>query len=95
VVFNYTGYNESGGVIDSSYRQGRPAQTRVGINGMIPGARASAHPRACRLVATGVAGDACNQRNTASHHTVKTGAAQHRLTPAPLGGRPLSTPWGL
>jgi hypothetical protein len=38
VVFQYTGYNESGGVIDSSYRQRRPAQTRVGINGMIPGA---------------------------------------------------------
>lgn len=37
VVFDYTGYNESGTVIDSSYRQGRPAQTRLGINGLIPG----------------------------------------------------------
>ncbi len=38
VVFHYTGYNESGTLIDSSYRQGRPAQTRLGIAGMIPGA---------------------------------------------------------
>ncbi len=37
VVFQYTGYNESGSVIDSSFRQGRPAQTRLGINGLIPG----------------------------------------------------------
>jgi FKBP-type peptidyl-prolyl cis-trans isomerase len=37
VVFDYTGYNESGGVIDSSYRQGRPSQTRLGIAGLIPG----------------------------------------------------------
>ncbi|KAG2443665.1 hypothetical protein HXX76_002014 [Chlamydomonas incerta] len=37
VVFNYTGYNESGSVIDTSFRQGRPAQTRLGVNGMIPG----------------------------------------------------------
>ena len=37
VVFHYTGYNESGTVIDSSYRQGRPAQTRLGVKGMIPG----------------------------------------------------------
>lgn len=37
VVFHYVGYNESGTVIDSSYRQKRPAETRLGINGMIPG----------------------------------------------------------
>lgn len=37
VVFDYTGYNESGGIIDSSYRQGRPSQTRLGIAGLIPG----------------------------------------------------------
>mmetsp|Transcript_5844 Transcript_5844/g.14534 ORF Transcript_5844/g.14534 Transcript_5844/m.14534 type:complete len:218 (-) Transcript_5844:307-960(-) len=37
VVFAYTGYNESGSVIDTSYRQGRPAQTRLGIQGLIPG----------------------------------------------------------
>ncbi|KAG2500730.1 hypothetical protein HYH03_001494 [Edaphochlamys debaryana] len=37
VVFNYTGYNESGSVIDTSFRQGRAAQTRLGVKGMIPG----------------------------------------------------------
>ena len=37
VVFNYIAYNESGGQIDSTFRQGRPAETRVGIGGMIPG----------------------------------------------------------
>ncbi|GFR47469.1 hypothetical protein Agub_g9198 [Astrephomene gubernaculifera] len=37
VVFNYTGYNESGSIIDTSFRQGRPAQTRLGVGGMIPG----------------------------------------------------------
>jgi len=37
VEFNYSAYNESGGLIDSSYRQGRPASTRLGIGGMIPG----------------------------------------------------------
>jgi len=37
VVFNYTAYNESGATIDSTYRQGRPAETRLGIGGMIPG----------------------------------------------------------
>lgn len=37
VVFEYTAYNESGGKIDSSFRQGRPAQTRLGVNGLIPG----------------------------------------------------------
>lgn len=37
VVFDYTGYNESGAVIDSTYRRGAPAQTRLGIAGLIPG----------------------------------------------------------
>lgn len=37
VVFHYTGYNESGHRVDSSYQQGTPARTRLGINGMIPG----------------------------------------------------------
>ena len=38
VAFDYVGYNESGAVIDSSYRLGRPASTRLGIKGLIPGA---------------------------------------------------------
>lgn len=38
VVFQYTGYNESATSIDSSYRQGRPAQTQLGTGGLIPGA---------------------------------------------------------
>lgn len=38
VIFTYTGYNESGFVIDTSFKQGRPAQTRLGIAGLIPGA---------------------------------------------------------
>ncbi|XP_057869720.2 peptidyl-prolyl cis-trans isomerase FKBP20-2, chloroplastic isoform X2 [Cryptomeria japonica] len=37
IVFNYQGYNESGRRIDSSYQQGGPAKTRVGINGLVPG----------------------------------------------------------
>ncbi|CAI7884640.1 unnamed protein product [Closterium sp. NIES-53] len=37
VEFNYIGFNESGRRVDSTYLQGRPAKTRVGINGMIPG----------------------------------------------------------
>eukprot|EP00270_Netrium_digitus_P021109 TRINITY_DN8899_c0_g1_i1.p1 TRINITY_DN8899_c0_g1~~TRINITY_DN8899_c0_g1_i1.p1 ORF type:complete len:383 (-),score=103.29 TRINITY_DN8899_c0_g1_i1:221-1315(-) len=37
VEFHYIGYNESGRRIDSTYLQGRPAKTRFGINGMIPG----------------------------------------------------------
>ncbi|CAM6107299.1 unnamed protein product [Calypogeia fissa] len=37
VIFHYTGYNESGRRVDSSYQQGQPARTRVGIQGMIPG----------------------------------------------------------
>ena len=38
VIFDYNAYNESGSRIDSSYNKGRPAQTRLGINGLIPGA---------------------------------------------------------
>ncbi len=37
VTFDYTAYNESGSRIDSTYTKGRPAQTRLGINGLIPG----------------------------------------------------------
>lgn len=37
VAFDYTGYNESAAVIDSSYQKGAPAETRLGIKGMIPG----------------------------------------------------------
>eukprot|EP00955_Chlamydomonas_euryale_P086795 364246-Chlamydomonas_euryale.AAC.16 len=37
VIFNYTGYNESGTTIDSSYRKGQPAQAQLGIAGLIPG----------------------------------------------------------
>ncbi len=37
VTFDYTAYNENGNRIDSSYKQGRPASTRLGINGLIPG----------------------------------------------------------
>ncbi|KAG6546656.1 hypothetical protein Mapa_011845 [Marchantia paleacea] len=37
VTFHYVGYNESGRRVDSSYQQGQPARTRVGIKGMIPG----------------------------------------------------------
>lgn len=37
VTFDYTAYNESASVIDSSYRKGQPASTRLGISGMIPG----------------------------------------------------------
>ncbi|KAJ7546804.1 hypothetical protein O6H91_08G055300 [Diphasiastrum complanatum] len=37
VIFHYTGYNESGRRVDSSYQQGQPAKTRIGIKGMIPG----------------------------------------------------------
>jgi FKBP-type peptidyl-prolyl cis-trans isomerase len=37
VTFDYTAYNESAAVIDSSYRKGQPASTRLGIAGLIPG----------------------------------------------------------
>lgn len=37
VMFDYTGYNESGTVIDSTYRQQRSAVARLGIGGLIPG----------------------------------------------------------
>jgi FKBP-type peptidyl-prolyl cis-trans isomerase len=37
VTFQYTAYNESGRLIDSTYRQDRPAETRLGISGLIPG----------------------------------------------------------
>lgn len=37
VTFHYIGYNESGRRVDSSYQQGQPAKTRLGIKAMIPG----------------------------------------------------------
>jgi len=37
MTFHYSGFNEEGGFIDSSYKKGRPAQIRLGIGGMIPG----------------------------------------------------------
>ena len=37
VVFNYTGYNESGAKIDSSYKKGAASETQLGVGGMIPG----------------------------------------------------------
>ena len=37
MTFSYVAYNESGAKIDSSYQKGRPASTRLGINGLIPG----------------------------------------------------------
>lgn len=37
VQFDYTAYNEAASVIDSSYRKGQPASTRLGIQGLIPG----------------------------------------------------------
>ena len=43
VTFQYTAYNESGNRIDSSYSKGRPASTRLGINGLIPGQDTAAH----------------------------------------------------
>ena len=38
VTFHYTAYNESGGRIDTSFKQGKPSVTRLGIKGLIPGA---------------------------------------------------------
>ncbi len=37
VVFDYTAFNESGTLIDSTFRLGRPGETRLGIGGLIPG----------------------------------------------------------
>jgi FKBP-type peptidyl-prolyl cis-trans isomerase len=37
VTFDYTAFNESASTIDSSYKKGAPAQTRLGIQGLIPG----------------------------------------------------------
>ena len=37
VLFHYNAYNENGGKIDSSYNKGKPAQTRLGTKGLIPG----------------------------------------------------------
>ncbi|XP_020519226.1 peptidyl-prolyl cis-trans isomerase FKBP20-2, chloroplastic isoform X2 [Amborella trichopoda] len=37
VTFHYTGYNESGRRIDSTYLQGSPARIRLGTNALVPG----------------------------------------------------------
>ncbi|KAF3335516.1 peptidyl-prolyl cis-trans isomerase FKBP20-2 [Carex littledalei] len=37
VVFHYTGYNESGRRIDSTYLQGAPAKIRLGNKSLVPG----------------------------------------------------------
>jgi len=37
VRFHYVAYNENGRTIDSTYRSGEPARTRLGIAGLIPG----------------------------------------------------------
>lgn len=37
VVFDYTGYNENGARIDSTYRRGKPAQVQLGAGTLIPG----------------------------------------------------------
>lgn len=37
MTFAYTAYNESGNLIDSTYRQGRNAESQLGVRGMIPG----------------------------------------------------------
>ncbi|GBG88590.1 hypothetical protein CBR_g48120 [Chara braunii] len=37
VVFHYTAYNELGKRVDTSYRQGKPTEVRMGNNVMIPG----------------------------------------------------------
>lgn len=47
VTFEYTAYNESGARIDSTYQKGRPAQTRLGINGLIPGELLHSQNRTC------------------------------------------------
>jgi len=40
VEFHYSAYNENGARVDSSFSKGKPAKTRMGIKGLIPGARA-------------------------------------------------------
>lgn len=37
VKFDYTGYNENGARIDSTYRRGAPAEVRLGSGSLIPG----------------------------------------------------------
>lgn len=45
VTFDYTAYNESAGLIDSTYRKGSAASSQLGINGLIPGAQSDVHDR--------------------------------------------------
>jgi len=37
VEFHYSAYNENGARVDSSFSKGKPAKTRMGIKGLIPG----------------------------------------------------------
>lgn len=39
VEFHYSAYNENGSRIDSSFQKGKPAKIRLGIKGLIPGAK--------------------------------------------------------
>ena len=41
VTFDYTGYNENGARIDSTYRRGAPAEVRLGTGTLIPGLRSA------------------------------------------------------
>ena len=38
VEFHYSAYNENGARVDTSFSKGKPAKTRMGIKGLIPGA---------------------------------------------------------
>ena len=38
VEFHYSAYNENGSRVDTSFSKGKPAKTRMGIKGLIPGA---------------------------------------------------------
>ena len=53
VTFAYTGYNESGGLIDSTYRKGSNAQTQLGIKGLIPGMSTCFHIACAILLCSG------------------------------------------
>lgn len=40
-MFHYSAFNEAGRQIDSTYARGRPAETRLGIGGLVPGFEAA------------------------------------------------------
>lgn len=65
MTFSYVAYNESGAKIDSSYQKGRPASTRLGINGLIPGEERCAFQGHIEAV-TGATGNAALQLCAAS-----------------------------